>query len=257
MRTFLARSVRQSPAMVVAMIALFVALSGTAVATTSALITGKQIRNNSITGADVKNKSLTPRDFRGSVRGPRGFRGLAGAQGPQGAQGPAGPVNPNADKLDGFDANQLAPIAVGQRDTGGGGTTLTAAGQTEVNSVAVTAPVAGVLVITGSVFLNSDAAAPTFYDLIPLLDGATVGDGAKAVTQLNTDATFGEIGSLAYSVTVPVAAGAHTVSQTVGPQTGTANFFYNRNNLSVIFSPQGSGVTTTATSTATAASANG
>lgn len=54
---------RQSPAMVVAMVALFVALTGTAVATTSALVTGAQIKNNSITGLDVKNKSLTARDF--------------------------------------------------------------------------------------------------------------------------------------------------------------------------------------------------
>ena len=83
---------RLSPAMAVAMLALFVALTGSAVATTSALITGNQIKNNSITGRDVKNKSLTPRDFRGSVRGPRGLRGLTGAAGPAGPQGPAGPA---------------------------------------------------------------------------------------------------------------------------------------------------------------------
>jgi hypothetical protein len=76
--------------MAVAMLALFVALSGTAVATTSALITGRQIKNGSITGLDVKNKSLTPRDFRGSVRGPRGLRGPAGAQGAPGAAGASG-----------------------------------------------------------------------------------------------------------------------------------------------------------------------
>ena len=90
MRKRLVRSVPQSPATIVAMIALFLALSGTAVATTSALITGKQIKNNSITGADVKNKSLTPKDFRGSVRGPRGPRGLTGATGATGATGGAG-----------------------------------------------------------------------------------------------------------------------------------------------------------------------
>ena len=76
--------------MIVAMLALFVALTGTAVATTSALITGNQIKNSSITGLDVKNKSLTPKDFRGSVRGPRGLRGLAGPQGSQGSQGAQG-----------------------------------------------------------------------------------------------------------------------------------------------------------------------
>lgn len=90
MRRVVARLVRVSPAMVIAMLALFVALTGTAVATTSALITGKQIKNSSITGLDVKNKSLTPKDFRGSVRGPRGLRGPAGAAGAPGAQGAPG-----------------------------------------------------------------------------------------------------------------------------------------------------------------------
>ena len=72
------------------MLALFVALTGTAVATTSALIGSAQIRNNSITGLDVKNRSLRPIDFRGSVRGPRGLRGLPGATGAAGAAGAAG-----------------------------------------------------------------------------------------------------------------------------------------------------------------------
>jgi hypothetical protein len=85
--------VRVSPAMVVAMLALFVALTGTAVATTSALITGNQIKNSSITGLDIKNKSLRPIDFRGSVRGARGASGppgTPGLQGPQGLKGDKG-----------------------------------------------------------------------------------------------------------------------------------------------------------------------
>jgi hypothetical protein len=76
--------------MIVAMLALFVALTGTAVATSSALIGSAQIRNNSITGLDVKNRSLRPIDFRGSVRGPRGLRGLTGATGAPGAPGAKG-----------------------------------------------------------------------------------------------------------------------------------------------------------------------
>ena len=90
MKKLLVRMARQSPAMIVAMLALFVALTGTAVATTSALIGSAQIRNNSITGLDVKNKSLRPIDFRGSVRGPRGLRGLPGATGATGATGAKG-----------------------------------------------------------------------------------------------------------------------------------------------------------------------
>jgi hypothetical protein len=90
MKTVILRFARQSPAVVLAMLALFVALTGTAVATTSALITGKQIKNSSITGADVKNKSLTPKDFRGSVRGPRGLRGFTGPSGAKGDKGDKG-----------------------------------------------------------------------------------------------------------------------------------------------------------------------
>jgi hypothetical protein len=90
LKKLLVRVARQSPALIVAMLALFVALTGTAVATTSALIGSAQIRNNSITGLDVKNKSLRPIDFRGSVRGPRGLRGLPGATGATGATGPKG-----------------------------------------------------------------------------------------------------------------------------------------------------------------------
>jgi hypothetical protein len=76
--------------MVVAMLALFVALTGTAVATTSALITGKQIKNGSITGLDVRNRSLTPIDFRGSVRGPLGLTGPKGDKGDKGETGAPG-----------------------------------------------------------------------------------------------------------------------------------------------------------------------
>jgi hypothetical protein len=90
LKKILARLVRQSPPMMVAMLALFVAMGGTAIAAGNALITGKQIKNSSITGADVKNKSLTPKDFKGSVRGARGPAGLTGATGPAGAKGDKG-----------------------------------------------------------------------------------------------------------------------------------------------------------------------
>ncbi len=56
LKKLLVRMARQSPALIVAMLALFVALTGTAVATTSALIGSAQIRNNSITGLDVEEQ---------------------------------------------------------------------------------------------------------------------------------------------------------------------------------------------------------
>jgi hypothetical protein len=100
LKKLLALFVRQSPSMIIAMLALFVAMGGTAIAASSALITGKQIKNSSITGADVKNKSLTPKDFKGSVRGPRGLRGPAGPTGATGATGSTGPAGVKGDKGD-------------------------------------------------------------------------------------------------------------------------------------------------------------
>ena len=55
------RRLLPSPAMVVAVAALFVALSGSAYAI---VITGASIRNNSVTGADIKNKALHGRDVK-------------------------------------------------------------------------------------------------------------------------------------------------------------------------------------------------
>ena len=57
---------RLSYANVVASIALFAALGGSAYAV--ATVTGKDVRNNSLTGKDVRNRSLTQKDIRaGSV----------------------------------------------------------------------------------------------------------------------------------------------------------------------------------------------
>lgn len=105
-----------SPALVVAVIALVVALGGTAAAA-SGLITGRQIAPSTITGRNVRNHSLTASDLapgtvgRGATgktgaagpAGPQGAPGAPGAagvsgavgpQGPAGAEGPAGPQGP-------------------------------------------------------------------------------------------------------------------------------------------------------------------
>ena len=71
---------RPSPAMLVAVAALFVALGGTAAA--ALVITGKNVRNGSLSGADikngtikggdVKNNSLSSADIKGRLQGPAG-----------------------------------------------------------------------------------------------------------------------------------------------------------------------------------------
>jgi hypothetical protein len=51
-----------SPSMVVALAALFVALSGSAYA--ALVITGHNIKNGTVTGADIKNNSLASKDIK-------------------------------------------------------------------------------------------------------------------------------------------------------------------------------------------------
>lgn len=83
-----------SPALIVAAVALVAGLAGSA--TAASLITGKQVKNESLTGADVKDGSLRARDLARGIRnglgGERGRRGRSGPAGAVGATGPAGPA---------------------------------------------------------------------------------------------------------------------------------------------------------------------
>jgi Collagen triple helix repeat (20 copies) len=99
-----ARRIRHpSPALIVAMIALFAALSQTGFASQALraagcdCATGTDIVDGSLTGIDVKDKSLTKKDFRGSVVGPPGRPGARGSNGSQGPQGPQGLQGPKGD----------------------------------------------------------------------------------------------------------------------------------------------------------------
>lgn len=98
-----------SPAMVVALLALGVALGGTSYAAVSLpknsvgatqlkknAVTSSRIRNRAVTSAKVKDRSLLAKDFKlGQL--PAGARGPAGPQGPAGGQGPAGAAGAKGD----------------------------------------------------------------------------------------------------------------------------------------------------------------
>jgi len=60
-----------SPAMVVALTALFLALGGSAYAL---VITGKSIRNNTVTGSDIRNGSLRGKDVHAGSLGGRAIK---------------------------------------------------------------------------------------------------------------------------------------------------------------------------------------
>lgn len=101
---------KPSPAMLVALLALFVALGGSSYAAITLsnnsvkskhiakgavkrsdigknAVTAAKVANGSLTGADVKDQSLTPSDFSGSVQGPQGPQGVPGPQGERGLAG--------------------------------------------------------------------------------------------------------------------------------------------------------------------------
>jgi hypothetical protein len=100
---------RPSPAMVVGLIALLAALSGTATALPGVdlidsgdikngqvqrkdigknAVNGAKVANGALSGADVRDGSLTPSDFSGSVQGPKGDKGDKGDTGQTGPPGP-------------------------------------------------------------------------------------------------------------------------------------------------------------------------
>jgi len=95
---------------VMATIAVFVALGGSAFAAGYVItrssqikdgaVTAADVKNSSLTGTDVKDGSLTASDFSGSVQGP-GPKGDTGATGAAGAPGPLLDVLPSGRTLTG------------------------------------------------------------------------------------------------------------------------------------------------------------
>ncbi|MBS1893822.1 MAG: collagen-like protein [Actinobacteria bacterium] len=88
------------PGTVLAAIAVFAVLAGTASAATG-LINGKQIKPGTITGKQIKKKSLGLNTLNASAvnglrgaTGPRGEAGLKGETGPKGEVGPKGETGP-------------------------------------------------------------------------------------------------------------------------------------------------------------------
>ena len=154
----------------------------------------------------------------------------------------SGDVNTNFQNL-----NNALPLMWASSDTAAGGVTLTNVGLTTVNTVSINAPTAGFLIISGYCFVNNAGTAGIYY-LWPSLDGTNIiGSEAAIEVGANGSGTV-ELFNLAYTRTIPITAGAHTVAQEIGPSTGTNSFFYNRNNLTVMFvaSSQGSLVTVSA-----------
>ena len=100
---------RPSPALVVAIVALFVAFSGTA--TAALVMTGKDIKNGTITGKDVKNRSLGTRELsKKAINSLKRHAQPSAGPGAAGPAGPAGPSNAYVDNLAGPITDQLTRV---------------------------------------------------------------------------------------------------------------------------------------------------
>jgi len=96
MRGFIKDRVRVRPGTIIAALALFIVIGGTATAA-SGLINGKKIKPGTVTAKQIKNKTITTgklapaavRSLRGET-GPAGVPGAPGTPGSTGATGPAG-----------------------------------------------------------------------------------------------------------------------------------------------------------------------
>lgn len=116
MRRITSRSLKLSYANVMATVAVFVAVGGTA--TAAVMVTGADVRNGSLTGADVRNGSLRGRDIHSGSLSVRVFRphawarlhgatGPTGPTGPKGATGATGTTGAGGDAAQGFDATKF------------------------------------------------------------------------------------------------------------------------------------------------------
>jgi hypothetical protein len=150
-------------------------------------------------------------------------------------------IKPRADKRY-VNVNEKRQLGVmrAQRDSDSGGSTESASTGVQVNSVSITAPAAGFLVISGHVFVNNNDAGTVPYVLNPKIDGTDVtapGWGAT-FTAASAGSVVGELFELSYTTAKAVTAGAHTVTQDLGDFNGTArNFFWNNNELVVQWIP--------------------
>jgi Collagen triple helix repeat (20 copies) len=177
-----------SPALVVAMVALFAALTQTGLASQALQAAGcncgnsSDIVNNSLTGADIKDGSLTKKEFKkGAIPtlprviravGPKGNPGSPGAKGDAGAAGTPGAKGDKGDKGD--------PGARGPSDTYEQRLTAgVSSAAAQVRTITLNLP-AGSYAIFGKALLGPSGTADTSSQCL-----LTAGSGPTASSDLS------------------------------------------------------------------------
>jgi len=200
---------RPSPAMVVALIALFISLGGGAYAAVSIPANGvgsKQLKNgaviesklanNAVTSAKVKDGSLLARDFAaGQLQaGPQGAAGPQGPVGPAGAPGIPGPAGSSLSAE--FTTTGTTTLLAGGPNTvlPGSGTINTVAGENH-------------LVVNGFVQVSDSAMSPSWIDA----NCHAVVDGAGVLPISSSHLVPYAVGQVVIGTRALVGPGTHTV----------------------------------------------
>ena len=206
-----------SPAMLVALIALFIALGGAGYAALKVpknSVGSKQLKKNSVTAKKIKKNAVTtPKVKNGAITAAK----LA-----------PGTVSTDANTLNGFAANGLARTAVAFSNSQTNKT-----GQATLLSTTITAPGPGYLIVNASTDVRSTIDA--FISCSLQLDEAGMdGSGRFLATKIGT--AFPEIGCVTGS-TMPVQAGQYKVD--FEGQGADADVKWGRSSLQATFVPFG------------------
>jgi uncharacterized lipoprotein YmbA len=165
----------------------------------------------------------------------------------------------NAGLLDNIDSAgflQTGSVLVRAQDDPTAGYINDNAGTVTINTVSITAPSAGFVIISGQVDVDNDTASEVFHTLDVTIDGVDATPNGKAMaggTAVDAADAQDEI-SLAYTITRPITAGAHTILQRLS---GVTDFDYDSNELTVLFVPTGNVARSATQARGSSASGNG
>ena len=193
----------------IALVALFVALSSTA--TAAFVVTGRTIKDDSVTSKDVRNGSLSAKDFRkgafGAASSSAGVPGSPGAAGSPGRDGAAGSAGTKG--ADGARGPAGPSFSAGTAPDAGQATLVETENPTTLGTVWFDVP-AGVpnLVVNTSLWMERDSGSPW------IICRAWLDDTLLDTKQVGMDVDTGEdFMSMQFNRRVAgIAAGNHSVA---------------------------------------------
>jgi hypothetical protein len=196
---------RPTPAMIVALLALVLALSGSAVA--ASLITSKQIKDGTIQTRDLSKKAVKALQ---SGRGLAGAQGIAGPQGQKGDKGDAGEKGQTGERGEKGARGETGPTGPTAGAVSAGVTPPAAGGCCAASTITTTT--AGKIIATLSIrnfSLNCGGqACSVTYGLY--IDGQPIpGAGVTRSLSAGQSATYNDV---VFGAAADVPAGTHTIT---------------------------------------------